>query len=51
MFKSGVISKADYEQAAYQVQNAKQTLNQEKPLLHKPERILGMLTFMLLLMV
>ncbi|MFT3920780.1 efflux RND transporter periplasmic adaptor subunit [Cloacibacterium sp.] len=30
MFKSGVISKADYEQAAYQVQNAKQTLNQRK---------------------
>lgn len=30
MYKSGVISKADYEQAAYQVKNAQQTVNQSK---------------------
>lgn len=30
MFRSGVISKADYEQAAYQVKNSQQTVNQRK---------------------
>ncbi|WP_379964698.1 efflux RND transporter periplasmic adaptor subunit [Epilithonimonas sp. UC225_85] len=30
MFKSGVISKADYEQAAYQVKNSQQTVSQRK---------------------
>ncbi len=30
MYKSGVISKSDFEQAAYQVQNAQQVLNQRK---------------------
>ena len=30
MFQSGVISKAEYEQAEYQVNNAKQTLNQRQ---------------------
>ena len=30
MYKAGVISKADYEQAAYQVKNARQTVNQSK---------------------
>lgn len=30
MYKSGVISKADYEQAAYQVKNSQQTVSQRK---------------------
>jgi HlyD family secretion protein len=30
MFRSGVISKADYEQAAYQVKNSQQTVSQRK---------------------
>jgi len=30
MFKSGVISKADYEQAAYQVKNSQETVSQRK---------------------
>lgn len=30
MFKSGVISRADYEQAAYQVKNAQQSVNQKR---------------------
>lgn len=30
MYKSGVISKADYEQASYQVKNAEQTVNQSR---------------------
>lgn len=30
MYKAGVISKADYEQASYQVKNAEQTVNQSR---------------------
>lgn len=33
MFKSGVISRADYEQASYQVKNAQQSVNQKKTVL------------------
>ncbi|WP_292010466.1 efflux RND transporter periplasmic adaptor subunit [Chryseobacterium sp.] len=41
MYKAGVISKADYEQAAYQVKNAQQTLSQRKTALAQAKTNLG----------
>ena len=35
MYKSGVISKADYEQAAYQVKNSQETVSQRKTALEQ----------------
>ena len=41
MYKAGVISKADYEQAVYQVKNAQQTVNQSKTALAQARTNLG----------
>lgn len=41
MYKAGVISKADYEQAAYQLKNAQQNVNQIKTTLAQAKTNLG----------